>query len=95
MSAMKVGVLLSVFFWASSGGCRRRRQTACSGSGRSNDRNGLVAGGPKTSRRGETRATTLSSSKAGEAWQWQCRGRVSLLYLNGNATVIPTDWGRG
>jgi hypothetical protein len=53
-------------------------ETACSASGRSNSRAGLVAGWPKTSRRGK-RAATLSSSKTGETWQWQHRGRVSLF----------------
>jgi hypothetical protein len=88
---MQAEVLLSVFFRASSGGCRRRRRTSCSVSGRSNGRNGRVAGWPKIAEVKKTRVAALSSSKEGEIWQWQHRGRASLLYLNGNTTVIPTD----
>jgi hypothetical protein len=66
-------------------------ETACSMSGRSNGRNGLVAGWPKTSQRGKTRVAALSSSKAGETWQWQHRRRVSLFIAQRNATVIPID----
>jgi hypothetical protein len=43
---------------------------------------------------GVKRAMTLSSSKACKTWQWRHRGKASLLYLSGNATVIPTDGGR-
>jgi hypothetical protein len=52
-SAMQAGVLLSVFFRASSRGCRRRRRNCLLGEQRSNDRGGLVTGWPKTSRRGK------------------------------------------
>jgi hypothetical protein len=38
-------------------------EAACSASGRSNDRDGLVAGWPKT------RVAALSSLKFGETWQ--------------------------
>jgi hypothetical protein len=81
------GVLLSVFFELLLEVVDEDSETACSVSGRSNDRDGLVAGWPKTSRRGKTRAVTLSSSKADEIWQWQHRGRVSLFIAQGNATV--------
>jgi hypothetical protein len=63
------------------------------GEWRSNDRGELVAGWPKLSG-GKTRAAALSNSKAGKTWQWQHRRGFPFLYLNRNATVIPTDWGR-
>jgi hypothetical protein len=61
--------------------------------GQSNGRDGLMAGWPKLAE-GKIRAATLSSSKAGETWQLQHRGRVSLFIVQWYATVIPIDWGR-
>jgi hypothetical protein len=90
-SAMKVGVLLSIFFRASFGGCRRRRRTACLGSGRSNDRDGLVAGWTKTSRRGKQEWRHCRARKQARLGYGNTAGVFPFLYLNGNATVIPTD----
>jgi hypothetical protein len=90
-SAMQVGALLSVFFRAASGGCRRRRRTTCSGSGRSNDRDGLVAGWPKTSRRGRQEWRHYRARKQARLGNGNTERGFPFLYLNGNAMVIPTD----
>jgi hypothetical protein len=52
-SAMQAGVLLSVFFELLLEVVDEDGETACSASGRSNGRNGIVAGWPKTSQRGK------------------------------------------
>jgi hypothetical protein len=84
------GVLLSVFFELLLEVVDEDGETDFLVSGRSNNGDGLVAGWPELVG-GKTRAAALSSPKAGETWQWQCRVRASLLYLKGNKTVIPTD----
>jgi hypothetical protein len=50
---MQAGVLLSVFFELLLEVVDEDGETACSASGRSNGRNGIVAGWPKTSQRGK------------------------------------------
>jgi hypothetical protein len=72
------GVLVSVFFEASSGGCRRRRRIRLLDEWAKQRRRG-ASGGVAKKQAGGTRVAALSSSRFGETWQWQHRGRVSLF----------------
>jgi hypothetical protein len=83
-----VGVLPSVFFELLREIVRKTANSLL-GEWRSNGRDGLVSGWPKLAG-GKIRVATLSSSKAGETWQWQHYRRVSLFIAQRNATVIPT-----
>jgi hypothetical protein len=62
-STMQAEVLLSVFFRASSGGCRQRRLNSLLGEWAEQWQRWASGGLTKTSRMGKTREATLSSSK--------------------------------
>jgi hypothetical protein len=83
-------ILLSVFFELLLEVVDEDGESVCSVSGRSNSGDGLVAGWPKTSRRGSKSGGTVELENS-ETWQWQHRGRVSLFIAQWNATVSPTD----
>jgi hypothetical protein len=85
------GVLLSVFFQLLLEVVEEDGKTTCSASGWSNGRDGLVAGWPKTSRRGKQEWWRCRARKQARLGNGNTAGGFPFLYLNGNATVIPTD----
>jgi hypothetical protein len=87
-----VGVLLSIFFELLLEDVNEDGETACSARAEQQLRR-LVAGWPKTSRRGSKSGGTVELENS-ETWQWQHRGRVSLFIAHRSATVSqPTEVG--
>jgi hypothetical protein len=85
------GVLLSVFFELLLEVVDEDGETTCSASGRSNGRDGLVAGWPKTSWRGKQERRHCRARRQTRIGNGNTAGGFPFLYLNGNATVIPID----
>jgi hypothetical protein len=88
---MQAGILLSVFFRASSEGCQRKRRNSLLGEWAEQRKRWLVVGWPKTSR--------SEKNKSGGTVELESRRDLAMATLREgfpfiperNATVIPTD----